>query len=52
MNKKIFIIIFTSAIVLNTYSQEFKCNVQFVSQQIQGTNKQVFKHCKMLHLSL
>jgi hypothetical protein len=43
MNKKIFIIIFTSAIVLNTYSQEFKCNVQFVSQQIQGTNKQVFQ---------
>jgi hypothetical protein len=25
------------------YSQELKCNVQIVSQQIQGTNKQVFQ---------
>jgi len=25
------------------YSQEFRCNVQVVSQQIQGTNKQVFQ---------
>jgi hypothetical protein len=24
-------------------SQEFKCNIQFVSQQIQGTNKKVFE---------
>ena len=25
------------------YSQEFRCNIQVVSQQIQGTNKQVFQ---------
>ncbi len=25
------------------YSQEFRCNVQVVSQQVQGTNKQVFQ---------
>ncbi|MDE5421206.1 DUF4835 family protein [Ancylomarina sp. DW003] len=29
--------------VLNASSQELRCNVQVVSQQIQGTNKQVFR---------
>lgn len=43
MIKKLVILIFASAIVINTYTQEFKCNVQFVSQQVQGTNKQVFQ---------
>jgi Domain of unknown function (DUF4835) len=43
MIKKIFIILFAFIIVLNVNSQEFKCNVQFVSQQVQGTNKQVFQ---------
>ncbi len=28
---------------LNIYSQELNCNVQIVTQQIQGTNKQVFQ---------
>ncbi len=28
---------------MNLRSQEFRCNVQVVSQQIQGTNKQVFQ---------
>jgi len=28
---------------VNLQSQEFRCNVQVVSQQIQGTNKQVFQ---------
>lgn len=28
---------------LNLWSQELRCNVQVVSQQIQGTNKQVFQ---------
>jgi hypothetical protein len=27
----------------NLYSQELRCNVQVVSQQVQGTNKQVFQ---------
>jgi len=31
------------AISLGLYSQEFRCNIQVVSQQIQGTNKQVFQ---------
>ncbi|MDF1576551.1 MAG: DUF4835 family protein [Bacteroidales bacterium] len=28
---------------VNLHAQEFRCNVQVVSQQIQGTNKQVFQ---------
>ncbi len=41
MRKLLFllIVIFSS---LNLYAQELRCNVQVVSQQIQGTNKQVF----------
>jgi hypothetical protein len=30
-------------ISMGLYSQEFRCNIQVVSQQIQGTNKQVFQ---------
>jgi len=30
-------------ISVGIYSQEFRCNIQVVSQQIQGTNKQVFQ---------
>ncbi|MRT94025.1 DUF4835 family protein [Ancylomarina sp. 16SWW S1-10-2] len=42
MRKLLFllIVIFSS---LNVYSQELQCNIQVVSQQIQGTNKQVFR---------
>jgi hypothetical protein len=29
--------------ILGTQAQELKCNVQIVSQQVQGTNKQVFE---------
>ena len=31
------------AVSVGLYSQEFRCNIQVVSQQIQGTNKQVFQ---------
>ena len=42
MRKLLFLLIvmFSS---LSVFSQELKCNIQVVSQQIQGTNKQVFK---------
>ncbi len=43
MRKFILFIIILSGVTLNTFSQELKCNVQLVSQQIQGTNKQVFQ---------
>lgn len=43
MYKKLLLILFAAAIVIRVNSQEFKCNIQFVSQQVQGTNKQVFQ---------
>jgi len=41
--RRIGLLILISAFSLQVYSQEFRCNVQVVSQQIQGTNKQVFQ---------
>ena len=43
MMRKIVVLLFILIISINLYSQEFRCNVQVVSQQIQGTNKQVFQ---------
>ncbi|MCK5137697.1 MAG: DUF4835 family protein [Bacteroidales bacterium] len=42
MRKSIFIFFMLLA-SFSLYSQELRCNVQIVSQQIQGTNKQVFQ---------
>lgn len=41
--RKIVVLLLILTISINLYSQEFRCNVQVVSQQIQGTNKQVFQ---------
>ncbi len=41
--RKILILLFIMISTLNVNSQELRCNVQVVSQQIQGTNKQVFR---------
>jgi len=41
--RKIGILLLILTISLELHSQEFRCNVQVVSQQIQGTNKQVFQ---------
>ncbi len=43
MIKKIYIIFLLFQVTGLTMGQELKCNVQIVSQQIQGTNKQVFQ---------
>jgi hypothetical protein len=43
MMRKIGVLLIVLTISLELYSQEFRCNVQVVSQQIQGTNKQVFQ---------
>ncbi|TFH21990.1 MAG: DUF4835 family protein, partial [Bacteroidia bacterium] len=43
MMRKIGLLLLILTISLQLYSQEFRCNVQVVSQQIQGTNKQVFQ---------
>lgn len=43
MIKKIACILSVFLISLSVSSQELRCNVQVVSSQIQGTNKQVFK---------
>jgi len=43
MMRKIGLLLFISSISFGLYSQEFRCNVQVVSQQVQGTNKQVFQ---------
>jgi len=37
------ILLFISMFSLNLFSQELRCNVQVVSQQIQGSNKQIFE---------
>lgn len=42
MRKWLFIIILISGVTV-TSGQELQCNIQVVSQQIQGTNKQVFR---------
>ena len=41
--RKGFIVIMTLMFPLLVQAQELKCNVQIVTQQIQGTNKQVFQ---------
>ena len=41
--KKIQSILITFLIPLSLFGQELKCDVQIVTQQIQGTNKQVFE---------
>ncbi|MBI9052351.1 MAG: DUF4835 family protein [Bacteroidales bacterium] len=43
MIKRIAFIIFFLAFNILAFSQELRCNVQINSQQIQGTNKQVFQ---------
>jgi hypothetical protein len=43
MLKKITIIALVSYMSLQAFSQELRCNVQITTQQIQGTNKQVFQ---------
>lgn len=43
MRKTTLIIIVLLVMVPFLHGQEFRCNVQVVSQQIQGTNKQVFQ---------
>ena len=40
---KLFLIILILFININTFAQELNCNIQLVTQQIQGTNKQVFQ---------
>ena len=40
---KLFLLILVIFLNLNIYAQELNCNVQILTQQIQGTNKQVFK---------
>ena len=43
MRKTVFAIIALLLMVPFLHGQEFRCNVQVVSQQVQGTNKQVFQ---------
>lgn len=40
---KLFLLILVIFLNLNIYAQELNCNVQILTQQIQGTNKQVFQ---------
>lgn len=41
--KKYYLLFLLFLLPLDSYSQELDCNVQIVSQQVQGTNKQVFQ---------
>ncbi|GAB7088009.1 type IX secretion system protein PorD [Marinifilum fragile] len=41
--RKFFLVLFITLFSIPLFSQEFRCNVQVVSQKIQGTNKQVFR---------
>ena len=41
--RKFFLVLFVVLLSTPLFSQEFKCNIQVVSQKIQGTNKQVFR---------
>jgi hypothetical protein len=43
MMRRIFIVIIGFTTFLQLNAQELKCNVQVVSQKVQGTNKQVFE---------
>lgn len=41
--RKLFILVLTCLLSFPSFSQELRCNIQIVSQKIQGTNKQVFR---------
>ena len=41
--RKFFLVVIIALFSTSLFSQEFKCNIQVVSQKIQGTNKQVFR---------
>lgn len=41
--RKFFILLFICMSSISLFSQELNCNIQILSQQIQGTNKQVFR---------
>jgi hypothetical protein len=41
--KKILLIILIFFVSVNVFSQELSCNIQMITQQIQGTNKQIFQ---------
>ncbi|NOU61498.1 DUF4835 family protein [Marinifilum caeruleilacunae] len=41
--RKFFLVLMVALLSIPAFSQEFKCNIQVVSQKIQGTNKQVFR---------
>ncbi|PKQ63224.1 DUF4835 domain-containing protein [Labilibaculum filiforme] len=41
--RKFIVLLFAFILSTPLFSQELRCNVQIVSQQIQGTNKQVFR---------
>ena len=41
--RKLLLLLIVILSTLNVHSQELRCNIQVVSQQIQGTNKQVFR---------
>ena len=43
MEKKFFVLIAFIFVSYLGIGQEFRCNIQVVSSQIQGTNKQVFQ---------
>jgi len=43
MRRKILFAVLLFLFVYSNHAQELRCNVQVVSQQIQGTNKQVFR---------
>ncbi len=43
MVKKYFILLILVTLPLGLFAQELDCNVQIISQQVQGTNKQVFE---------
>lgn len=41
--RKLFILVITSLLLIPAHGQELRCNVQIISEQIQGTNKRVFE---------
>ncbi|MCK4466644.1 MAG: DUF4835 family protein, partial [Bacteroidales bacterium] len=43
MLKKITLFFFSFLVTVLVYSQELRCNIQIISQQIQGTNKKIFQ---------
>jgi hypothetical protein len=43
MMRKLFLSVLFSTLMFSINAQELKCNVQVVSQKVQGTNKQVFE---------